>query len=188
MLTIIKPRTALIIALAIAPGLAWSGSQSDTTTPEAAAEQSSPTPEMSTEKTACHHQGMQHGKTTSEGHGSRMTAMKHANPMPNLMKVMVKMGDQLDLSEEQSEDLAKWREAHQGSMRATVTDLTRMEAELGKAALDGTNRARLMGMYSDIARVRRDIVTSKIACRDNLKRILTEEQFNKVIALYAAHY
>lgn len=186
MLNIIKPRTALIIALAIAiapgfaPGFAWSDSQNRATAPEATAQQASPIADMAANKKACHHKGKKHG--------DHMSPMRHANPMPNLMKVVSKMGDQLDLTEEQNAELAKWREAHRSDMRATVKDLMRMETELGKAALDGTNRARLMGMYSDIAKTRRDIVTTKITCRDNLKRILTEEQFNKVIALYAAHY
>ncbi|MCP5231120.1 MAG: hypothetical protein H6948_03340 [Zoogloeaceae bacterium] len=163
MMNLIKPRTALILALALAPAVAWSANQDGDSAPVATA-------------------------TGHAGHGGQMGGMRHANPMPNLMQVVVKMGDQLNLSEEQSAELAKWREEHMTPMHGTVDELVRMEAELNKAALEGASRARLLGMYSDIAQIRRDIVSTKIACRDNMKRVLSEEQFNKVITLYTAQF
>ena len=128
-----------------------------------------------------HHKG-QHGKGHhGMGHGK---AMRHANPMPNLMKVVKKHGDQLGLSEDQKNALADWRSYHMEPMHARVEMVAKLEAELSKAAMAGRPKAELMSLASRIMNERMQIISTKANCRDNLRRVLTPEQFQKVLSMY----
>ncbi len=110
--------------------------------------------------------------------------MAHANPMPNLMQVVVKHGDQIDLSEEQASALAEWRNAHQKPMHDQVVHIHELEQALFDAAVAGKPKAELMVMTSRIMNERTDLISTKADCRDNMMRILSPEQFKKVVSLY----
>ena len=139
-------------------------------------------------------QGMQHGKKGGCGHGKHGKhgkhggkghghAMRHANPMPNLMKIIKKHGDQLDLSDDQAAKLKAWRENNMAPMHARADKVMALEAELKQAALDGKPKAELMGIASRIMTERTQIIATKAACRDNLMSVLTPQQFEKVVSL-----
>lgn len=123
-------------------------------------------------------QGKGHGKG---GHGAMM---KQVNPMPNLMKVIKKHGDQLDLSETQAQKLAEWREAHHTPMHARMDRIREMEMSLNAAALEGKPKAELMGMASRIMNERTQLISTKADCRDNMQRILSAEQYAKLLEIY----
>lgn len=122
--------------------------------------------------------GKHHGKP---GHGQ---SMRHANPMPNLMKVVKKQGDKLDLSEAQKAELTKWHEKNADDMHANFAKVGEMEKELNTAALAGRPKAELMTMASRIMTLRTDIISTKADCRDNMRRILTAEQYAQALELY----
>jgi hypothetical protein len=123
---------------------------------------------------------MQGGK----GHGKQKGyAMRHANPMPNLMKIVKQQGDQLGLSDEQAAQLAVWRENNMAPMHARAEQVMALEAELKQAALDGRPKAELMGIASRIMSERTQIIATKADCRDHLMRVLTPEQFTQLVSL-----
>ncbi|MCB1800595.1 MAG: hypothetical protein KDI82_02800 [Gammaproteobacteria bacterium] len=126
----------------------------------------------------------EHGKHGEGKHPSGM-AMHHANPMPNLMKVIKKHGDDLNLSGEQYSALVQWRKAHMDPMHALADKVVEMENALNQAAIAGRPKAELMVMNSRILAAREQIVATKIDCRDNLRRVLSPEQYSKVLAIYA---
>lgn len=110
--------------------------------------------------------------------------MAHANPMPNLMQVVVKYGDQLELTDEQAKALAAWRDAHQQPMHDQVVRIHKLEQEIYQAAVSGKPKAELMMMSSRLMNERTDLISTKADYRDNMQRILTPQQFKKVVALY----
>jgi len=124
--------------------------------------------------------GKHHGKS---GHGQ---AMRHANPMPNLMKVVKKHGDELNLSEAQKAELNRWHDQNAKTMHANFAKVGEMEKALNAAALDGRPKAELMVMASRIMNLRTDIISVKTDCRDNMRRVLSAEQYDKLLALYQA--
>lgn len=129
--------------------------------------------------------GKGHGKHHGEpGHGQ---AMRHANPMPNLMKVVRKHGDELDLSEAQKSELNIWHQQNAENMHADFARVGEMEKELNAAALAGRPKAELMVMASRIMNLRTDIISVKTDCRDNMRRVLSAEQYAKLLALYEAN-
>jgi len=119
-----------------------------------------------------------------KGQGGHRALLRHANPMPNLMKVIKKEGDQLNLTAEQAKALETWRERHGEPMHAKAAELKKMEQALNQAAMEGRPKAELMNMASRIMNERMNIVSTKTDCRDNMRRILSAEQYNKVLALY----
>ncbi len=122
--------------------------------------------------------GKHHGKP---GHGQ---SMRHANPMPNLMKVVKKQGDKLGLSDEQKAELTQWHDQNADNMHANFAKVGEMEKELNAATLAGKPTAELMTMASDIMKLRTQIIATKAACRDNMRRVLSDEQYAQVVALY----
>jgi Spy/CpxP family protein refolding chaperone len=111
-------------------------------------------------------------------------AMRHANPMPNLMQVIVRHGDELQLTTEQSKALAEWRDSHHGPMHDLVKQVGKMEEAMYQASLAGNDKAELMAMLEEVLELRRRIAAGKIDCRDNMRKILTGEQFDQVVSLY----
>ncbi|MES9852239.1 MAG: hypothetical protein ABW170_10445 [Candidatus Thiodiazotropha sp. L084R] len=110
--------------------------------------------------------------------------MKHANPMPNLMKVVKQHENELNLSEKQSKALAGWRDSHSKPMHAKVTEIDELEKNIYEATIAGKDKAEIMEMASKVLELRSSIISTKLDCRDNMKSILSEEQFNKVVSMY----
>jgi len=149
---------------------------------EEAVTQSQGTPSSGCAKASmkgCGH-GKGHGRH-GKGHGR---AMRHANPMPNLMKMIKRHGAELGLSAEQTAQLADWRAQNMERLHARVAEVAKLEAELTEAALAGRPKAELMGMASRIMTERTQIIATKADCRDNLQRVLTPEQYQQVVTLY----
>jgi hypothetical protein len=129
-----------------------------------------------------------HGKNHGQGHGKQGhgQAMRHANPMPNLMKIVKKHGDELGLSDAQKAEMQRWHQANADNMHASFAKVGELEGQLNAAALAGRPKAELMVMASRIMQLRTGIVSTKIDCRDNMRRVLSAEQYAKLLALYEA--
>jgi len=126
-------------------------------------------------------------KGGKQGKMARMRAIHHANPMPNLMSVVTKKGDELNLNADQEMALAEWREKSRPVIKENVAKVLKLEGEIMKASLDGADKATLMSKVDEMLALRRDIAERKILCRDNLKKILNDDQYNMVITEYRKH-
>ena len=129
----------------------------------------------------CQHKGGHYGKK------GKMRGMHHANPMPNLMMVVKKKSSELGLSKEQNDALAKWRDENHMALKQQVENVIRLENEIMSASLNGEDATSLMARMDEMLAVRRSIAERKVQCRDNLKKILTTEQYDTVISTYKAH-
>ena len=119
---------------------------------------------------------------------NEMQNMLHANPMPNLMRVLQQYADQLQLSEEQQERLQQWRSENQENTRALARQIAEDEQLLLDMALGDAAAADLEQQYANIASARQQLVEIKIACRDNLKAVLNAGQYQQVIAHYRQEF
>lgn len=131
---------------------------------------------------------MDHGGHGAKGHGhqgkNNKQMVKHTNPMPNLMKVITKHGDELELSKEQDDELAQWRKSNHKKVHGMMSKVQQLEAELNEASLAGKPKAEIVAMADELMAVRKSIIEAKTNCRDNMKSVLTAEQFSEVIAMY----
>jgi copper(I)-binding protein len=119
---------------------------------------------------------------------AKMKAMKHVNPMPSLMKVVMKMGDKLNLSDEQSAKLKAWHDERKPVIMELLNLIPKLEAELHQAALDDAPLSKIDQLSHDIMQNRIKLIRNKAFCRENMKDILSEEQYKKVIELYKANF
>ncbi|MCK5813799.1 MAG: copper chaperone PCu(A)C [Cocleimonas sp.] len=110
--------------------------------------------------------------------------MKHVNPLPNLMQVVKKRADQLNLSKQQATDLKKWRDERGPVTQKLATTIVKLEVELLEAALNNEPVAKIDQLADSIMQSRVKMIRGKTLCRDNMKRILDNKQYAKVIALY----
>lgn len=128
------------------------------------------------------------GLAQNHGHKGKHHGMGMISPMPNLMKVVKKFGDQLNLSKEQSAELAAWREKNHARIHAQMADIKKIRLEAQQAALKGALAADLQVYVSQMDQIRNEIIATKIACCNNMKRVLNAGQWGKVITLYSEHF
>lgn len=110
------------------------------------------------------------------------------NPMPNLMRMVVHQGGQLDLTAEQEAALAEWRAAHHDVIHALMGEIRAGEKAIMQAALAGAPQEEILAQAGALMDKRMAIVTIKARCRDNMRQILDESQWEQLIALYSEHY
>ena len=120
------------------------------------------------------------GEMTAE----QKSALDHANPMPNLMSAVAKNQDELKLTEEQKAGLADWVDYSKPRVMKMVKALGELEKKLNEAALAGAPGSVMQQIGSQSLNVRGAIMKQKLACRNNLARILSPEQMQQVIELY----
>ena len=123
-------------------------------------------------------------KPSTDKEKAKIARIKHTNPLPNLMQVVVKMGDQLNLTEKQSAELKKWREANKPIFKKVSKTVVTLEAELLEAALNNEPVSKIDQLADRLMQNRVKIIRGKALCRDNMKRILDDEQYKKVLMLH----
>lgn len=124
-----------------------------------------------------------------KGRGGMMQKGMHTlQPMPNLMYVVMQHSDQLNLSKKQAAALGAWEASNGRRVAARMKAMATVRKVLQDAVLRGANIAAVNVHLSHMDRVRAEIVAAKIASRDNLRKVLNDEQWDKVIELYRQQY
>jgi flagellar motility protein MotE (MotC chaperone) len=113
-----------------------------------------------------------------------MQAVKHTNPLPNFMIVLKKHGDMLALSADQKQTLKKWGKEHKPIAKKLVKAIMKGEKQLHQATLDGASKEEIMAELDKLLKARRELAALKTDCRDNLRKVLSDEQWNQVVELY----
>lgn len=123
-------------------------------------------------------------KPNKDKEKSKMAMIKHTNPLPNLMRVVVKMGDKLSLTEKQSAELKKWRDERGPVNERVAKTVIKLEADLLEAALNNEPVSKIDELADSIMQNRIKIIRGKALCRENMKRILDDKQYKKVRTMY----
>ncbi len=101
-----------------------------------------------------------------------MAAVKHAHPLPNLMRVIVKNQDLLALSEEQKQSVADWMEKHRPIVKELAMSIRDGEKALHEAALNCATKEEMMAKLDELLKKRREIAELKMDCRDAMRNLL----------------
>jgi hypothetical protein len=117
----------------------------------------------------------------------KMAMLKHVNPMPNLMMVVKKMSNKLNLSEKQAKKLKQWQDERGPVMAKQYKAIVKFENELQVAALNNASHEKQAELADAIMQNRMKVMRGKVFCRDKMKEILKPEQYKKVIDLYKAN-
>ncbi len=115
---------------------------------------------------------------------AEMAMMKHSSPMPGLMRVVVKKGDKLNLTEKQSAELKKWREERKPINKKISKTIAKLEADLLEAALNNAPVSKINELADGIMQNRVKIIRTKAMCRDNMKRIMDDKQYKMVLTMH----
>ena len=126
-------------------------------------------------------QGMNGSMRSNKAAGD---VMYHINPMPNYMKVIMRHGDELNLSEKQQAELAEWREKTRPVMSGLKKMTLQAENKVRSMSLSNASEEELLVQYAEIETLRHNIAETKIKCRSNMKNVLTDEQFAKMQEIY----
>ena len=109
-------------------------------------------------------------------------ALKHANPMPNLMRIAIKNADTLAIDKKQMIALKAWSDTNKPKMQQMVKKVMSEEKMLLENALstdnDSVKDAEVM------LETRKSIIAMKAKCNANLKTILTPKQYTQVVTIY----
>lgn len=109
-------------------------------------------------------------------------ALKHANPMPNLMRIAIGNADILGINAEQMKSLQEWVNTNKSKMKQMVQKIMLEENLLLEEAL--TTDTDTMKKAESILETRKQIMEIKTKCRAHLRTVLTKEQYANVIKIY----
>jgi len=109
-------------------------------------------------------------------------ALKHANPMPNLMRIAMGNAEILNITGEQMKGLHAWANENKPKMMMMVKQVMTQEKMLREEAL--TTDKDIMKKAEEMLETRRKIMQMKTACRATLRGILNEKQYAQVISIY----
>ena len=129
-------------------------------------------------------EGHKHKHHQDGGKNSHGMAMKHANPLPNLMRVVMKHGDELYLNKQQRVALKQWREANSEPMHKLVMQVIKAEKALHQAALADASMQQLQDLMDKVLGLRLQVAKGKISCRENMRSILDQQQWQRVVQIY----
>jgi len=118
---------------------------------------------------------------------SKMARLKHVNPLPNLMFVIKKMADKLNLSEKQVARLKAWQDEREPVIEKQSKAVLDFEKEINQASLNDQPLDKIYQLADAITMERMKIIRGKVFSRDKLEEILNPEQYKKLIQLYKEH-
>lgn len=124
--------------------------------------------------------------STSVQAGEREMLETYVSPAPTLMPVMVNHAGELGLTDAQKAKLADWQTASKSTRENLEREIAADRQAINQAMLDGKGNADIQKMVRDVQRKEIKLVVAKLACRDYTRKVLTPEQWKKVIELYLA--
>jgi len=134
-----------------------------------------------------HHGSMMH-ENMEKGKKGKMKLMKHVNPMPNLMKVYKQMGHKLNLSDEQVIKLDAGIKERSPVIKRLIASVVKLEAALLQASLNNDPVEKIEQLANQLMTDRLAIIKGKTYCRESVKKVMSEQQFKKLVALYKDNY
>ena len=115
-------------------------------------------------------------------HAGANYALRHANPMPNLMRIVMGNAELLKITGEQMKGLHAWANENKPKMMMLVKQVVMQEKAIREEAL--TTDKDIMKKADEMLDTRRKIMQMKTACRTTLRTILSEKQYAQVIGIY----
>lgn len=116
--------------------------------------------------------------------GERDALKTYVSPAPSLIALAIDHTKDLGLTAAQKAKLEDWVKASDCERREheLVTD----RQAINKAILDGQSNAEVQKLMQDLQVKESKLVSSKLACRDYIRKVLSEEQFKRLVDLYRA--
>lgn len=120
---------------------------------------------------------------SASAHAGEREILKHyVSPAPSLITLAIDQSKELGLADAQKSKLEDW---------VKVSDCDRREQEvianrqaINQAMLDGKANTEVQKLMQSLQRKELKLLSSKLACRDYVRKTLTPEQFKRLVELY----
>lgn len=109
-------------------------------------------------------------------------ALKHANPMPNLVHYAVGNAEILGITKQQVTEIQAWGKTHKPKMQELIKTVMMEEKMLLDEALGADEN--VVEKSQKMLDARKEIIKIKTDCRMNMKKILSKKQYEQLVNLY----
>lgn len=116
--------------------------------------------------------------------GEREALKTYVSPAPSLIALAIDHTKDLGISDAQKTKLEDWVKASDCDRREH--ELVADRQAINKAILDGQTNAEVQKLMQDLQIKELKVVSSKLACRDYIRKVLSEEQYKRLLDLYRA--
>jgi hypothetical protein len=117
------------------------------------------------------------GKVISDM-GNQLERLSKVNFHPNLLPLILKHSDYMDLTAEQVAVFKAWGKDNFKPMVSIMNEIIRKRIEFKEAALSpGVSAETLVSQQEEIFQLHRKLLDYKLSCRDNIVRTFTKENW-----------
>jgi hypothetical protein len=116
--------------------------------------------------------------------GNEAQAFLRISPFPKYMLIVLMHGPSLALNAEQEKALEAWRTEHMNPWSIMFEQVLQSEKAITEASLKGATAQELIPEYQKIFDTRKRMTTMSAQCADNMKKVLTKEQWQKMVSIY----
>ncbi len=116
----------------------------------------------------------------------QLERLDKVNFHPNLLPLILKNRDYLELSPEQVTAFKKWRKNNAKPMFAAMNEIIRKRIEFREAALSPDTSAQdLRKMQEDIFALHKKVLDYKLSCRENIVNTFSEQNWDDFFVVLA---
>ena len=115
---------------------------------------------------------------------AKLKVMMHANPLPNYMTVILSNIELLNIDEKQHQQLLEISKAKSPLAVKMAYRIGEIEGAMYQLSLDNAKKELLATNFEKSLELRTNLVTMKLDCRDQVLKILSEQQWNDLVVLY----
>ncbi len=116
--------------------------------------------------------------------GEGETLKTYVSPAPSLIALAIDSTQALGLTDAQKAKLEDWVRASDCDHREH--ELVARRQAVSQAILDGVANAEVQKLMQDVQLKEIKLVSSKLACRDYIRKVLSEAQYQQLLGLYRA--
>lgn len=109
-------------------------------------------------------------------------------PGPNFMKILADDKNGLELSKKQKKTLAEWRKENHSKIIKKMEEIATLEKEMKALSQNNADSEEIMAKLNETSRLRKEIATTKLACRDHVMETLRSEQWDALVENYQNKY
>lgn len=119
--------------------------------------------------------------TSNKSGTNEIQAFLRVSPMPKFMAVILMHSAELKLTPEQHKALENWRLKNMNHWASLFDQVLTEEKAITEDSLMMKSSDELMKRFEDVIEKRREMAQMSLACRDNMRKVLSEQQWQQVV-------
>lgn len=124
---------------------------------------------------------------SDKGSTNEIQAFLRVSPMPKLMAIILMHKKDLEITKKQHEQLEEWRLEHMNHWALLFEKILNTEKKITQQSLEMAPNASLMKQFDKMAKHRRKMAQMSLDCRDNMKKVLSDSQWEEMVRLLKSY-